>query len=116
MGKVAGNGKAGKGISSSFITDIRGDGSDDLNSVRLGRVDDRSATDAVDGYTINQVGVAPFLASTDVASEETEGAGSERRKTKPSNLRSDGERDSTWQQWYRLFWKLKVARLTKNER
>jgi hypothetical protein len=54
--------------------------------------------------------------STDVPREKAEGTGSNSRVTRPSNFSSDIERNASWEEWYKLLWKAKIARLKKDDR
>lgn len=113
---ISRNRQSRKGVSSRSIADISGNGANDLRPVSFGRVDDRASADSVDCHAIDQIRMPPLLSGTDIARKETEGMRSDSRKSKPSNLGSDRQRDARWEEWYRTLWQLKMARLNQDHR
>src|ERR1700738_2721951 len=106
---ISSNRQARKGLSCSPVANIRGNTSDNLHALSISRIHDRTTADSVDCHAINQVSMPPLLASTDVAREETKGVFSDCREAKPSDLSTNCEGDSHWEEWYQSLWKLKLS-------
>jgi len=77
---------------------------------------DRTSADSINGNAINQVGMTPFLSGTDSSRKETLSPRSNSRESKPSNLGSDREQGTVWEQWYDFLWKIKMANGHQNNR
>ena len=106
---ILSNGETGQRCARDFITDVSRDSSDNVDASGFRQIQDRSATHAIDGNSVNEVGVSPLLASADVSREEAEGARSDSGESKPSNLSPDRQRDARWEEWYRVLWQFKVS-------
>ena len=103
-------------FTSCSVTDISRNRSDYLDSVSVGQMKDRTSADSINGNAINQVGMTPFLSGTDSSRKETLSPRSNSRESKPSNLGSDREQGTVWEQWYDFLWKIKMANGHQNNR
>ena len=108
MRNILSNREAGQRPASLSIGLVCGDDTNNLNAVRLSRVEHRTATDAIDGDSINKVGISGGLTSGDIAGEEAQSVGLNTGEAEPSDLRADGEGRIHWAQWYRWLRKLQL--------
>lgn len=103
-------------ITASPTGSVGRDSTNDLNALGAGRIHDGSSTDPVDGDAIDQVGVAKILSGADVAREETERVRFDSGEAKPPDPNTDPKGSLSWEEWYDLLWKYKVAVWDKNHR
>jgi hypothetical protein len=57
-----------------------------------------------------------FLTCADIPTKETKGEGADCMEPEPTNLDANRQDALSWQQWYELFWKLKLARWQQDNR
>ena len=70
---------------------------------------ERTTTNAVNGNSIDQVGLSVRLSGTHGASEEAEGIRLNGRKAEPSDVEADRARLLHWQECYGALWELKLS-------
>ncbi len=114
MRNVLSYGESWKSIARLSICLIRGNGTDNLNSLRFCRIKNGTAADAVNCYSIDQVGISDLLGSANTTGEETKSIRGYCRETQPPNLNSNAEAGTDWEKWYKHLWKLKVILLKNN--
>lgn len=77
-------------------------------------MEDRTAANAVNRNTVNEVSLSRNLSSADGPCKEAEGMRLYSRITKPTDVNSDSARLSHWQHCYGALWELKVSFEEKN--
>jgi hypothetical protein len=97
-----------------FIGSIRANSSDNLDSVRISRVNDRSSTNTIDGNTIYKIGVSEFLSGADNPGKEAQSIRGDSRIPKSSDFDSNANGPLSWEEWYKKLWKFKVVFWEKN--
>jgi hypothetical protein len=101
------------------IDSVSGDGPDDqcsLGAVSSGAVNNRSTTDPIYCNPIDKVSGTRLLPSADVASKKAKSGGSDSRISKPSDLHTERQPAVSWDEAYRLLWKVKMSRSNKHNR
>ena len=115
MRYITSNGKSRQIVASrSTIAHICRNNADNLNAISFRGVDYWPSTNAVNCNTINEVFMTILTSSADVSGEKAQSVGSDAGIAQPTNLSTNFQGSSSWEEWYRLIWKLKVARRDKN--
>src|SRR6266568_3522010 len=92
MRNILGNKKTRKRLSCRSVCVIGRNNANNLHSVCFVFVKDRTATDSVDGNTIDKVGISELLSGADIAGKETQGVLLDVGEAHPTDFRPDSER------------------------
>src|ERR1700694_1970612 len=96
IGNVSSDCQTRESFSRRPIADICGNTPNNLHPVSFSRKHDGTATDAIDGNSVNQVCMLPFVSGTDIPGEETKRIGSDCRESEPPNFGPYDQRNSDW--------------------
>ena len=88
---------------------VRRNSADNLHSFSPSGIKNGATTDSVNGNTVDEIRFPCFLSSTCIARKKAEIEGGDSRETNPPNLNSDRDNGISWEEWYKVLWKRKIA-------
>src|SRR5690242_9321514 len=91
-----------RSIIGSVVGQISRNGAYNLDAVRRGGVNHRTATDTINRHTVYEVAVSESGAYT--PREKAQSLGGHARETEPADFRANGQVPISWEQWYKILW------------
>ncbi len=110
---ITGNRKSRKRLAGRAVADVSGNAADNLNALGVSRINYGASANPVDSDTVNEIRMSPVLTSADISRKETERMRRDGGKAKPSDLSTNSQRTTTWEEWYQRLWEFKLARIHK---
>src|SRR5437870_3916208 len=116
MRNILSDGKSRESLTGSSANSIGSNCTYDLHALSGSGIENGTATDSANRYTVDQISRTEILPSADVAREKAEGRGSNRGVAKPTDFHTNRQPVVGWKKWYRILWKIKLSRANQHNR